>query len=195
MTLYPKKLLIISAPSGAGKTTLVREVMHQFDIFEFSISATTRDPRGHEVPGKDYHFISAESFNAYIQADKFVEWEEVYPGRYYGTLHTEVERIMAAGKYPIFDVDVEGGLRIKEKFGEQALAIFISPPSIEELRNRLTKRATDSLFEIERRLAKSTRELGYADRFDHIIVNDLLDKAIVELIDLIQDTFLLKRDL
>ncbi len=189
MTAPSHKLLIISAPSGAGKTTLVQEVMHQFDIFEFSISATTRNPRKHEKAGEHYYFLSVQEFKERIEQGDFVEWEEVYEGRFYGSLRSEVDRILAKGKCPIFDVDVEGGLNIKQQFGERAVAIFISPPSIQELENRLMKRATDSTDEIKKRLAKSQNEMSYAQKFDHIIVNDLLDQAIAELASLIKHKF------
>ena len=189
MSYFTQKLLIVSAPSGAGKTTLVREIMHAFDIFEFSISATTRKPRGKEQEGVDYYFLDESSFRKKVTHQEFVEWEEVYPGRFYGTLKSEIKRILNQGKCPIFDVDVEGGLSIKKQYGAQAVAVFISPPGEEVLEQRLRKRATDSPEEIEKRLSKAKLELSYAEKFDYQVINDLLDKAVSELESLIKKEF------
>ena len=174
------KLFIFSAPSGSGKTTIVRNLLGKNLDLEFSISATSRPKRENEVDGKDYHFLTAEDFKEKIAKDEFVEWEEVYENRFYGTLKSELERIWAQGKHVIFDVDVVGGLNIKKKYPYKALAIFVMPPSIEELQKRLNIRSTDSSEDIETRVNKANEELSYADKFDVIIINDQLDKAIQE---------------
>ncbi len=174
------KLIIFSAPSGSGKTTIVRRLMEMLGGLEFSVSATSRAPRGVEQHGKDYYFLSADEFDAKIAEDAFVEWEEVYAGTKYGTLRSEMERIWAKGNTILFDVDVKGGVRLKSIFGDSALSIFVMPPSIEELRNRLVGRATDSPEKIEQRIAKAGEELGYAERFDRVVVNDNLEAAVDE---------------
>lgn len=177
--ISPKaSIFIFSAPSGSGKTTIVRETMKRFDCFEFSVSATTRPARGKERNGVDYFFLAESEFKNKINANAFLEWEEVYPGRFYGTLRSEVDRILAAGKYAIFDVDVQGGVNIKENYGVEAVSFFIQPPSLEVLKNRLESRGTDSQEDIARRIAKAEEELSFAPRFDYIIVNDVLDDAI-----------------
>ena len=172
------KLIIFSAPSGSGKTTIVHRLMGLVEGLEFSVSATSRPPRGVEQNGKDYYFLSGEEFDQKIAEDAFVEWEEVYAGTKYGTLRSELERIWAKGHTILFDVDVKGGVRLKDIFGTQALSIFIMPPSIEELRNRLVGRATDSPEKIEQRVAKAGEELTYAERFDLVVVNDNLEEAV-----------------
>lgn len=172
------KLIIFSAPSGSGKTTIVRRLMEIVDGLEFSVSATSRAPRGVEQNGRDYYFLSGEEFDSKIAEDAFVEWEEVYAGTKYGTLRSELERIWSKGHTILFDVDVKGGVRLKEIFGEAALSIFVMPPSIEELRRRLVGRATDSPEKIEQRIGKAGEELGYAERFDLIVVNDDLEEAV-----------------
>ena len=172
------KLIIFSAPSGSGKTTIVHRLMGLVEGLEFSVSATSRSPRGVEQNGKDYYFLSGEEFDRKIAEDAFVEWEEVYAGTKYGTLRSELERIWAKGHTILFDVDVKGGVRLKDIFGTQALSIFIMPPSIEELRNRLVGRATDSPEKIEQRVAKAGEELTYAKRFDLVVVNDNLEEAV-----------------
>ena len=171
------KIIIFSAPSGSGKTTIVKHLMHQFPELSFSISATSRLPRGQEKHGVDYYFLDAQTFRQKISKGEFLEWEEVYEGTYYGTLKSEVERISAAGKVAIFDVDVVGGTNIKKQFGHNALAIFIKAPSLEILEERLKARDTDSEATIQKRLAKAEKELGYAQFFDKIIVNENLEKA------------------
>ena len=183
------KLIIFSAPSGSGKTTIVRRLMEVVEGLEFSVSATSRAPRGVEQNGMDYYFLSGEEFDRAIAEDKFVEWEEVYAGTKYGTLKSELERIWALGHTILFDVDVKGGVRLKEIFGAQALSIFVMPPSIEELRSRLVGRATDSPEKIEQRIAKAGEELEYAPRFDVTVVNDDLEKAVAE-VEQIVTTFL-----
>lgn len=175
------KLIVFSAPSGSGKTTIVRHLLKQDALnLEFSISATSREKRGTEIDGKDYYFLSAKEFKNKIKTDEFLEWEEVYRDNFYGTLKTEVERIWAQGKNVIFDIDVSGGLRIKRKFPEATLAIFVKPPSIDELKIRLKKRKTESEGKINMRVAKASAELATAPLFDTIIVNDNLDNALNE---------------
>lgn len=171
------KLIIFSAPSGAGKTTIVRHLLQQDLNLEFSISATSRAKRHTETDGKDYYFLSEEEFRTKIANDEFLEWEEVYQGIFYGTLKSEVERICQNGKNVIFDVDVVGGCNIKAYYGNRALAVFVHPPSVEELRRRLVSRSTDSLEVIEKRVAKAEYELTFAPEFDCIIVNDDLKIA------------------
>jgi len=172
------KLLIFSAPSGAGKTTIVKEILSRMDMLSFSVSATSRPPRPGELNGRDYYFMDEAAFRARIDHDDFVEWEEVYPGTFYGTLRSEVERIWAQGKHVVFDVDVKGGISLKNKFGANALSIFIQPPSPEVLAQRLRLRGTENDASIERRLGKAAYELTFSARFDEIIVNNQLDEAI-----------------
>lgn len=175
------KLIVFSAPSGSGKTTIVRHLLKQKELnLEFSISATSREKRGKEVDGKDYYFLSFEDFKKKIKNDEFLEWEEVYRDNFYGTLKSEIERIWAMGKHVIFDIDVSGGLRIKRKYPEQTLAVFVKPPSIDELKIRLKKRKTESADKINMRIAKASAELATAPLFDAIIVNDNLEKALAE---------------
>lgn len=179
------KVFIVSAPSGAGKTTLVSALLERFDCFEFSVSATTRAPRHYEQEGVHYYFIDVETFRNKVDAHAFLEWEEVYEGRYYGTLKSEVDRIIQKGNNPIFDVDVEGGMNIKNHYGSQAVSIFIKPPRPEVLRDRLIGRKSETPEEIERRYQKSLRELTYEDKFDYVVVNDLLEVAIAEICDIV----------
>ena len=165
-------ILIFSAPSGSGKSTLVQYLLDTRQDIELSISATTRAPRGQEQDGREYYFITPERFEQLIKEDAFVEWQQVYKGTYYGTLRSEIERIENAGHHVVFDIDVKGRINVKRMFGDRALAIFISPPSIEALRERLTKRGTDSPEKIEERLAKAEIEMADAPLFDTILVND-----------------------
>lgn len=171
------KLIIFSAPSGAGKTTIVHWLMKQVRGLAFSISATSRKIRPGEVDGKDYHFLSVKEFKQKIRDNAFVEWEEVYENQFYGTLISEVERLRNEGKHVVFDVDVKGGMNIKRLYGNDALAIFIQPPSIEELEKRLRSRNTDSDESIRKRVKKAGYELQYAKHFDEVIVNDNLEEA------------------
>lgn len=171
------RCIIISAPSGAGKTTIVHHLMQQGLGLAFSVSATTRPMRANEQDGRDYHFLSVDDFQRRIESDAFVEWEEVYPGGFYGTLRSEVDRIMKAGQHPIFDVDVEGGLNLKRHFADAALAIFIAPPSLEALEKRLRARGTETEANLAKRLAKARHEVEYASRFDHVVVNEELGQA------------------
>lgn len=176
------KIVIISAPSGTGKTTLINRLMKNSDLrLEFSISACTRQPREGEIDGVNYYFLSVDDFTRRISQNEFVEWQEVYQGRYYGTLNSEVDRIFNKGNNIIFDVDVEGGINLKKIFGNNAISIFIQPPSVEELRNRLINRATDSIEEIEKRVNKAEQEISRSKFFDTIVTNDILDRAEQEL--------------
>jgi len=182
------KLIVFSAPSGSGKTTIVRHLLKQEALtLEFSISATSRAKRGDEVNAKDYYFLTAKEFKTKIKNEEFLEWEEVYRDNFYGTLKTEVERIWALGKHVIFDIDVSGGLRIKRKFPKQTLAVFVKPPSIDELKIRLKKRKTESDGKINMRIAKASAELATAPLFDVIIENDHLEKALKEANSLVSD--------
>ena len=181
------KLVIFSAPSGAGKTTIVKHLLTKFPELEFSISATTREPRGDEQPNKSYYFISKEEFLHRIAKKQFVEFEEVYSGTFYGTLRTEIERIWNEGKTVIFDIDVEGGLHLKRKYEDQALAIFVQPPSLEVLKQRLTGRGTDSEEKLKERFAKAEKELGYAPKFDIILKNHDLQTACAEAEQLVKN--------
>lgn len=174
------KLLIFSAPSGAGKSTIVQHLMQQNLALEFSISATSRKPREGEADGREYHFITSDEFRRRMKEDEFIEWEEVYPDQYYGTLFSEVDRIWKRGDHAIFDIDVEGGMSLKKLYGEKACAIFIQPPSMELLEQRLRSRGTDDEESLRKRLDKARHELEYASRFDHIVVNDSLDQALAE---------------
>ncbi len=185
--MTPEKLIIISAPSGSGKSTIISYLLSQDLGLEFSISATTRPPRGEEKDGVDYHFLSVEDFKQRIVNGEFLEYEEVYPDRFYGTLKSEVSRISAKGKMPIFDVDVVGGVNIKKIYLEQALSLFIQSPSVEDLRQRLIARGTDSEDKIAERIAKSEWELTFAPQFDRIIINDDLAKAQQEIVKVIRD--------
>lgn len=180
------KLIIFSAPSGSGKTTIVRHLLNKFpDKIAFSISASTREPRGNEVDGKDYYFISQEEFLHRIAQEQFIEFEEVYSGTFYGTLKSELERIWAQGKQVIFDIDVIGGLRLKRKFGDRALAIFVHPPSLEILESRLRGRGTDSEEKIRERVEKAKNELDYAPKFDVVLTNNELAEAFTQAEDLL----------
>jgi guanylate kinase len=174
------KLFIFSAPSGSGKTTIVRHLLEQNFNLEFSVSATSRASRGNEVHGKDYYFLSPEEFKQKIENDEFLEWEEVYEGCFYGTLKSEVERIRNKGNNVIFDVDVVGGVNIKKFYADDALAVFIQPPSIEELERRLRGRNTDSDEVIAKRVEKFKFELDFANQFDKVIINDKLEDAFAE---------------
>lgn len=174
------KCVIFSAPSGAGKTTIVHHLLTHIKELEFSISACSRQPRHNEVDGKDYYFIGVEGFRAKIEEQAFVEWEEVYTDNYYGTLISELERIWKNGHVVIFDVDVVGGLNLKKQLGEHALSVFVQPPSVEALEKRLRHRSTETEERIQTRLAKAKHELSFADQFDVILLNDHLETACEE---------------
>lgn len=171
----PGKLIIVTAPSGAGKTTVVKHLLNTIPSLAFSVSATTRNKRENEVDGKDYYFLSNEEFKIKIAANEFVEWEEVYPGKFYGTLESELKRLWKDGKHIIFDVDVKGALSLKNKFPEKTLSIFIQPPSLEILIERLKNRATETPETLKTRIERVTLELSFHDRFDFAIINDKLD--------------------
>ncbi|MGM9774499.1 MAG: guanylate kinase [Candidatus Egerieousia sp.] len=172
-----KKVMIFSAPSGAGKSTIVGHLLKSFDIFEFSISATSRKPRGTEQNGKEYYFLTEAEFREKISNNELVEYEEVYPGSFYGTLKSEVERIWANGHVILFDVDVKGGVNIKKLYGSQALSVFVQPPSLEVMEQRLRARGTDTEEAIRTRVAKAAEEMTYAPQFDVILVNDDLEES------------------
>jgi guanylate kinase len=181
------KLIIFSAPSGAGKTTIVRHLLAKFPSLSFSISATTRAKRGAEVDGHDYYFISNEDFLHKVAKHEFAEFEEVYAGTYYGTLKKEIERIWAADKHVVFDLDVQGGIRLKKKYGDHALSVFVMPPSVEVLAERLSDRATDTPEKIAERIDKAKHELSFSSEFDIILPNDDLSVACAAAEKLISD--------
>ncbi len=175
--MFVGKIIIFSAPSGAGKTTLVKHVLQNGLPLAFSISACTRGKRQGEEHGRDYYFMTVPEFQKHIEQNDFIEWEEVYAGSYYGTLRSEVNRIWGKQKHVLFDVDVKGGLSLKKQFGDQALALFVMPPSIEVLEQRLISRSTDHMDVIRKRIEKAEYELSFAPQFDRIIVNDRLEDA------------------
>ncbi len=181
------KVIIFSAPSGSGKSTIVSHILKLHPEMEFSVSATSRAPRGQERNGIEYHFFTTDEFRKMIAEDKFVEYEEVYAGSFYGTLKSEVQRIWDKGHVIIFDVDVKGGVNLKKYFRDKALSVFIQAPSVEELRKRLVARGTDSAEAIAKRVAKASEEMTYADKFDYILVNDDLQKAYTEAEKVVDD--------
>ena len=182
------KLIIISAPSGSGKSTIIGRIMHDESLrLAFSVSATTRPRRGQEVHGVDYYYLTLEEFENKIANDELVEYQEVYEGRYYGTLKSEVERITGMGKNVVLDLDVLGGVNVKKMYGERALSIFIQPPSVEVLRQRLINRGTDSMEDIKARVDKAEFEISIGPQFDHTVINDDLDTAVNEVHNLISD--------
>ncbi|MGB1295605.1 MAG: guanylate kinase [Flavobacteriales bacterium] len=172
------KLIIFSAPSGAGKSTIVSHLLQCYPSMEFSISACSRDPRGEEVHGKEYYFLGVDGFKAKIKENAFVEWEEVYENNFYGTLKSELERIWSKNGIAVFDIDVVGGVNLKKQFGENALSVFVKPPSIQELENRLRNRQTETEEKLQMRLAKAEEEMTYATRFDVVLENDVLERAL-----------------
>lgn len=184
-----KNVLIVSAPSGGGKSTIVGHLLKTFNCFDFSVSATSRAPRGAEVHGKEYFFLSEAEFKSMVSAGEFVEHEEVYPGLFYGTLKSEVERIWGNGKIILFDIDVMGGMNLKKLYGDKALSLFIAPPSLETLRERLVKRGTDTPEAIEKRVAKAEKEMLYSGNFDKILINDDLQTALNEVEIIIRENF------
>lgn len=172
-----KKMVVFTAPSGAGKTTLVRHLLEKYDFLDFSISACTREKRAYEIDGKDYYFISPEEFKAKIEADEFIEFEEVYENQFYGTLRSEVERIWNSGKAIVFDIDVKGAVNIKKRYKDNCLTVFVKPPSFEVLVERLRNRNTESEASLKKRITRVKRELSYETDFDTVVVNDLLEVA------------------
>ncbi len=184
---FPGKALIISAPSGAGKTTLISYLRAHFSQLAFSVSACSRSPRPGEQDGKAYYFLSVTEFQRRIDRGDFIEWEEVYPGMFYGTLYDEVRSLWANGKVVLFDIDVKGALTLKQKFGSTALTIFIKPPSLEALRERLSLRATNTPDDVEQRIARAELELQHADRFDCVIINDVLEQAQQQILGIVSN--------
>lgn len=181
------KLIIVTAPSGAGKTTIVRHLLKTFDNIGFSVSATNRAPRVHETEGKDYYFLSKETFFTKVEKEEFLEWEEVYPGRYYGTLKSEVDRLLKAGKHIIFDIEVKGAANIKKAYPDNSLAIFVKPPSPEVLFQRLKDRNTETEKSLERRIARAAMELKCENEFDVILLNDKLEESLANARQLVGD--------
>jgi len=179
------KCIIFSAPSGAGKTTIVRYLLREIPQLEFSISAASRQPRGREIDGLDYHFLTVENFKKKIRNSEFIEWEEVYKDNFYGTLKSEVNRAWKKGKVVVFDVDAQGGINLKKIFKNNALSIFIKPPSLFVLEQRLKNRRTETAEQIEMRLKKAEEELSYANQFDYVLLNDNLEKACYEIKNII----------
>jgi guanylate kinase len=174
------KLLLFAAPSGAGKTTIVHHLLEKYGELTFSVSATTRARRAHELDGKDYYFLTAERFQKLIKSDGFVEWEEVYQGLFYGTLRSELQRLWSQGKHIVFDIDVKGALNIKQAYQEEAIAIFVKPPSLDALEKRLRNRDTEDEASLQKRLGRAAEELAYEPQFDIVLVNDELSKALSE---------------
>ncbi|HCT31081.1 MAG TPA: guanylate kinase [Bacteroidales bacterium] len=181
------KLLIFSAPSGSGKTTIVRHLLQKFPNIEFSISACSRPMRNGETHGKDYYFLSVDEFKNRIANNEFIEWEEVYTDSYYGTLKSEIERIWAKKNVVIFDVDVKGGINLKKIFGDNALSIFVMPPSVEDLKLRLVNRNTETEESLKKRVGKAAEEMTYANQFDKILINEILEKSFIEAETLVQN--------
>ncbi len=182
---FEGKLIIFTAPSGAGKTTIVRHLLDTFPQLAFSVSATSRAPRGNEVDGRDYYFLSPGKFRQLIDEKAFLEWEEVYADQFYGTLLSEVERLWGEGKHILFDIDVRGALRLKRKFPERTLSVFVKPPSKDALAERLRGRRTESAEQIEKRIRKAEEELQFDNQFDVILVNDVLERALQEAVSLV----------
>ncbi|MCQ2332012.1 MAG: guanylate kinase [Paludibacteraceae bacterium] len=184
------KLIIFSAPSGCGKSTIINALRERGMQFEFSVSATSRQPRGTEQDGIEYHFLTPEQFRDKIDNGEFIEYEEVYKDQFYGTLRSEVESRLNAGRNVIFDIDVKGAINVKRQYGNQAISMFIMPPSVEELSRRLHNRGTETEQQIEKRISKAQLEISYADQFDHIIVNNILEQAISETENIINNFLL-----
>jgi len=177
MALYQHKLIIITAPSGAGKTSITRHLMQEFPQLAFSVSAATRQPRGIEKDGVDYHFMSTEDFQQKIQHNEFVEWEMVYEGKYYGTLKSELEKIWNQDKIPVLDIDVKGAIHVQQQFPQTSLTLFIEPPSVDELKNRLQSRGTETAESLAARVNKAAYELSFKEHFNKVVVNDNLQSA------------------
>lgn len=171
------KLIIITAPSGAGKTSITKYLLNKYAQLAFSVSAATRKPRAHEVDGQDYYFMSVDSFHQKISENAFVEWEMVYEGKYYGTLKSEVERLWSIGKTPVLDIDVNGAIHVREQYPNNTLAIFVEPPSMDELKRRLERRGTENIESMQTRLSKAEYEISFKGQFDKVIINDDLQRA------------------
>lgn len=187
------KLILFTAPSGAGKTTIVRHILSQYKELDFSVSATTREKRPHEEDGKDYYFMSKHDFLEKVKDGDFLEWEEVYEAQYYGTLRSEIERLWKLGKHIIFDIEVKGATNIKNAYPEETLAIFINPPSPEILFDRLRKRKTETEASLKKRIARAAKELTYVDKFDKILLNDQLEVALADAEKLVEDYLQIKK--
>jgi len=182
-----KKILIITAPSGAGKTSITHFLMQEFSELAFSVSATTRSPRQNEKDGADYYFISADDFKTKIKQKEFAEWEMVYEGKYYGTLKSELKRIWDLNKVPVLDIDVKGALHVQQQYPENTLSIFIQPPSVDELKNRLLSRGTETEESLNARVNKAAYEIGFKEHFNKVIVNDILENACIEAKDILTE--------
>ena len=180
MKPFEGKIIIFTAPSGSGKTTIVRHLLQKYDKLGFSVSATNRPARKKEVDGKDYYFLTPEKFQLKVEEGAFVEWEEVYPGKFYGTLKSEIQRIWSRGKHVVFDIEVKGATNIKKLYPDNSMAIFVRPPSISELSRRLSLRKTETPEMLKRRLDRAIEEMTYESTFDHILINDLLEVALEE---------------
>jgi guanylate kinase len=187
MNSIHQKILIITAPSGAGKTSITRNLMNVFPSLEFSVSAATRNPRSNEKDGTDYYFISLDDFKQKIQHKEFAEWEMVYEGKYYGTLKSELKRIWALNKVPVLDIDVKGAIHIQQQYPENTLSIFVEPPSVDELKKRLESRGTETAESIAARINKATYELSFKEHFDKSVVNDNLEKACAAAVKLVDE--------
>jgi guanylate kinase len=187
------KMFIFTAPSGAGKTTIVKHLLKKYDFLEFSVSATTREKRSHENDGKDYYFISVDDFKKKIAAGEFIEWEEVYHDQYYGTLKTEVDRVWSMEKHLVFDIDVRGAKNIKQQYGSRCMSVFVRPPSVHTLIERLINRNTETTESLEKRIGKVKREMTFENSFDVVLVNDLLEITFVEA-EHVVETFILGLD-
>lgn len=180
------KLLVFTAPSGSGKTTIVRHILSAFKNTAFSISATTRQRRPHEIHGRDYYYLSVETFNMWIENEAFAEWEEVYPGQFYGTLRTEIDRLHEVGKHVVFDVDVKGALSIKRMFPDETLSVFIKVPDMDVLEKRLRARGTETEESLHKRLDKARHELTFENEFDKVLINDDLEQTLKEAVDIVE---------
>jgi guanylate kinase len=187
MNSHHQKILIITAPSGAGKTSITHHLMNHFSILSFSVSATTRKARANELDGVDYYFISGDEFKKKIQLKEFAEWEMVYEGKYYGTLKSELKRIWGLGKVPVLDIDVKGAIHVQQQYPENTLSIFVEPPSVEELKKRLLSRGTENEESLNARVNKASYEIGFKDHFDKIIVNDSLDNACEKALSIVEE--------
>lgn len=187
MNSHHQKILIITAPSGAGKTSITHHLMSHFPVLSFSVSATTRKSRANETDGVDYYFISEEEFKKKIQLKEFAEWEMVYEGKYYGTLKSELKRIWGLGKVPVLDIDVKGAIHVQQQYPENTLSLFIEPPSVEELKKRLLSRGTENEDSLNARVNKASYEIGFKDHFDKVIVNDNLENACMKALSIVEE--------